>query len=67
MVLPAALQQLRGVDTDIVLGVDDLPIEHGGGTAAGSQGQEVGRFRRGSTEESPQRHRQGNASIICQL
>lgn len=43
MVLPDALQQLRGVDTDIVLGVDDLPIEHGGraAAAAGSQGQEV--------------------------
>lgn len=44
MVLPDALQQLRGVDTDIVLGVDDLPIEHGGAAAAGSQGQEVGGF-----------------------
>lgn len=68
MVLPHALQQLRGVDTDIVLGVDDVPIEHrGGATSTGSQGQEVGRFGRGSTEESPQRHRQGNVSIICQL
>lgn len=43
MVLPQPLQPLWGVHADIVLGVDDLPIQDGGGpaTAAWGEGQEV--------------------------
>ena len=68
---PQPLQPLWGVHTDIVLGVDDLPIQDGGGPAAAAttrgEGQEVRGFGGGPAKEAAQRHCRGSVSILRTL
>lgn len=58
VVLPRALQPLGCMHTDIVLGVDDLSIQDGGGpaTAPRGEGQEVRGPGGGPAKEAAQRH-----------
>lgn len=58
VVLPRTLQPLGCMHADIVLGVDDLSIQDGGGpaTAPRGEGQEVRGLGGGPAKEAAQRH-----------